>query len=386
MFAALLFAFCCTVVIYIFLGYPLTLVLFDGSRKGAHQPRWIEQPTVTLIFAAHNETVSVGRKLDNALSQDYPPEKLDVIVVDDCSNDGTAAAVQAYLAAKPEYQKRTLLLQQSVRLGKTAALNRAAQQARGEVLVFTDANAMFRADAVKKLVEGFDATGKIGVVCGELHYHKHPEATGDEESWYWDLEIQLKKAESRFGTLLGANGSIYALRRELYIPLREDIISDLIEPLLLAKRGFRTVYQPEAVSVEASTRDLKSEFRRKKRIIQRGLHGLWNHRELLNPLRSRGLALMLWSHKVLRWFLPLWLIGILIATFLLRNYMVFHALFVLQIAAYGWGALCVLSHNWEERLAIFRIPAYIMMVIGASAAGIWGFLRGEKVVFWEPQR
>lgn len=367
-------------LVYVLALYPGLVLLLGSTRRRSDQPRWVEPPRVSMIFSAHNEAGSIAQKLENSLSLNYPEDKLDVVVVDDGSSDGTCAVVRDFQSP------RITLLAQEQRSGKTAALNRAAQTARGAVLVFTDANAIYERNAIRHLIEGFDADGQVAVVCGELRYQPHPQANSDEESRYWNLEIRLKKAESNLGTLLGANGSIYAQRRELFQPLREDLISDFIGPLLLAKQGYRTVYQPQAVSLETSTRSLASEFRRKKRIVQRSLYGLWAHRELLSPFSSGWLAVQLWSHKVLRWLLPLWLFGLGMGCFWLRHQPLFLVLLIIQLLFYAAGLLGLWLQVAGSRPSLLRFPAYIMMLLGASLAGLWGFIQGQKVVTWEPQR
>jgi cellulose synthase/poly-beta-1,6-N-acetylglucosamine synthase-like glycosyltransferase len=376
----IIFTACIALLVYVFLAYPVLVLILGSSRKRDFVPRWDEPPTVTMILSAHNEAETIARKLENALTQDYPENKLDIIVVDDASTDDTARIVG-------ELQSdRITLIQQEIKGGKTAALNRAVGAAVAEVLVFTDANAMYRPDAVKRLVESFDAEDQIAVVCGELHYQQHPQAVSDEESRYWNLEIRLKKAESNLGTLLGANGSIYAMRRELFEPLREDIISDFIGPLLLSKKGYRTVYQPRAISVETSTRSLKSEFRRKKRIVHRGLYGLSVYRELLNPFKTGWLAVELWSHKVLRWLTPIWLLGILATTWGLTHIPFYKYLYIMQLVGYLAGGIGIFTQSAGMRPGILRLPAYILMTLGAALAGTWGVVTGKKVVTWEPQR
>jgi len=376
----IIFVVCAALLIYILVIYPALVLLLGLRKTRTIQPRWPEPPPVAMLLSAYNEEASIARKLQNALAQDYPEDKLDIVVVDDGSTDRTCQIVRGFQSP------RITLLQQERRRGKTAALNRAAAAAKGAVLIFTDANAIYRPDAVRRLVSSFDAEGKIGVVCGELKYQQHPDAVSDEESRYWDLEIRLKKAESNLNTLLGANGSIYALRRELFQPLNEDLISDFIGPLLLSRKGYRTVYQPLALSIESSTRSLGSEFRRKKRIVQRGLYGLWMHRELLNPFASQWLAIQLWSHKVLRWFLPVWLLGLLIGSATLSRYPFFRILCALQLLAYLCGIVGIAIQASGKKTGALRLPGYGLMILTASLAGIWGFLRGRKVITWEPQR
>lgn len=380
MIASFCFIICLGILVYVFLIYPVIIMILGSVRKPQMNPRWTKLPAVTLIFSALNEETNIAQKLENALSQDYPADKLDVIVVNDGSTDNTGNIIKGFDS------DRITLIQHEKMKGKTAALNQAVEAAKGEVIVFTDANAMFQPDAVSRLVELFDSEDKVGVVCGELNYQKHPSALSDEESLYWKWEIRLKKAESNLGALLGANGSIYAMLKSLYIPLREDVISDFIGPLVLSERNYRTVYQPEAISIESSTRSLYSEFRRKKRIIQRSLHSLLIHRRLLNPFISKWLALQLWSHKVLRWFTPLWLIGLLISTGLLRDISLYNILFNLQIIGYAVGFIGILLQLIGRSPGILRFPAYVIVLLGASLSGIWGVFSGRTVVTWEPQR
>ncbi len=383
MIAYLIFVICGLALAYVFLLYPLAVILLGSRRREPSQPRWLDAqagPTVTVILAAYNEERHLSEKLSNTMRQDYPAGKLDIIVVDDGSTDYTVEIVRQF------QDNRVQLLQQERRLGKTAALNRAVREAKGEVLVFTDANALFQADAVQHLVNSFDAEGNVGVVCGELKYQLHPQTAGADEGYYWDLEIQLKRAESQLGTLLGANGSIYALRRELYIPLHEDVISDFIEPLLLARKGYRTIYQPQAISYESSSRNLKAEFRRKKRIVQRGLYGLWAHSELLSPIASGWLAVQLWSHKALRWLTPLWGLGLLLGSWGLQQQPFFFWLLWVQVCGYGICLTSLLLQMVGKPMKLLRLPAYAAMLLAATLSAWWGFLRGQKVVVWEPQR
>ncbi len=376
----LLLGFCTLMLTYVFLIYPAAILLLSSLVRRKINPRWDEPPLVTMILAALNEAPAIAQKIENTLNLNYPQDKLDIIIVDDGSTDNTADIVNGFESP------RITLIRLDRQSGKTAALNRAIEQAKGEVLVFTDANAMFGLDAISHLVSSFDIEGKVGVVCGELNYQQHPQAVSDEESRYWNLEILLKKAESNIGTLLGANGSIYALRKDLYKPLREDLISDFLTPLLLSREGFRTVYQPKAVSVEISTKNLLSEFRRKKRIIQRGLYGLLVHNELLNPLASGWLAFQLWSHKVFRWLTPIWLLGIFISSWGLRGNICFGILFVLQIIGYSASLTGIALSASGRQPGVLRLPAYALMALVAALCGVVGVLMGQKVVTWNPQR
>jgi cellulose synthase/poly-beta-1,6-N-acetylglucosamine synthase-like glycosyltransferase len=278
------------------------------------------------------------------------------------------------------------LIPQTQRKGKTAALNRAVPEAGGEVLVFTDANSMFHRDAVRHLTNAFDRNEKIGVVTGSVKYQQHPSALSDEEGLYHDFDTKLKEFESRVGSLPGAFGPIYAMPRQLYEPLREDLISDFMMPLLLGKRGFRTVHEPRAITVESGTRNLAAEFRRKRRIVQRSLHGLAVHRELLNPLQSGWMAVQLWSHKVLRWLTPLWLIGALASALLLVRQPFFLAVSLLLLGGLACALIGFVLRWIGLHPGLFRFPSYAIMVFSASSAGLYDWLRGKYHITWEPQR
>ena len=368
------------ILLYTYLLYPGIILLLGSRREKPHTPRWSEFPKVTVLFSVHNEENIIAEKLKNTLAQDDPAEKLDVLVVDDLSSDGTLEAIQSLSS------DRIKCIQQNPRKGKTAALNLAVSNARGDLLVFTDATTFFQIDAIRNLVETFDAEGKIGVVCGEMRYQTHPEALSDEESHYWNFERHLRRAESRLGTLLGAHGPMYALPKELFTPLPEDMISDFMTPLLLNLKGYRTVNQPRAVASQCGSRKAASVYHRKRRIIQRSLYAIWQHLELLNPFVAGRLAFQLLSHKVLRWFTALWCIMTAIGTVLLQAQPVFQAALWCELAVFSAGVIGILIQKTGRKASFFRFPAYAVMILGASLMGTLGFLTGQKVITWEPQR
>lgn len=379
--AALVFFFCAILLAYVYIFYPFLVLLLGSFKKQTHEPRWTHDlPTVTVICAAYNEAPIIRQKVENALFQEYPADRLDLMIVDDDSDDETAEIASGFDSS------RVTLLKQPERKGKTAALNRAVENARGEVLVFTDANTLFRPDAVRLLVESFDRQGTMGVVTGSVKYRQHPLALSDEEGIYHDLETRLKEAESNLGTMAGAYGPIYAMPRNLYEPLREDLISDFMMPLLLCKKGYRTIHQPAAVTVENTTSSLAAEFRRKKRIVQRGLHGLAVHPELLNPFATGWLAVQLWSHKVFRWLTPVWLTGLILTSWILQKQIFFRVIFGVLLILFTMGLLGILVRTLGKPPGILRFPSYAIMVLAATVVGWWDWLWGKRHITWEPQR
>jgi cellulose synthase/poly-beta-1,6-N-acetylglucosamine synthase-like glycosyltransferase len=279
-------------------GYPLFLAVTTlvFSRRTA---RANCEPTVTLIIAAYNEARTIKEKLENTLQLDYPSDKLEVIVASDGSTDETNTIVEGY-------QGRGIALASFPRTGKTGVQNRMAKRARGEILVFSDANAAYRSDAIRKLVRNF-SDPNVGGVSGQLTYHVSGEGAGTSERLYWSYEKFMKQRESDLSSVVGANGSIYAVRRSDYVEIPEDLISDFVEPLAIVRNGKRVIYEPEAISAEDGSASYDTEFRRKVRILTRSIRGLLTMRELLNPLRFGVFGVQLVMHKLLRFLTPLFL-------------------------------------------------------------------------------
>ena len=264
-------------VVYTYLIYPVLLWLLAAGRKMPEYAPLSEWPETSLIIAAHNEEAVLRAKLENALAMDYPAERLDIIVVSDASTDDTDRIAAEFAA------RGVRLHRQEVRGGKTEAQNAGVRLARGQFVAFSDANSMYAPSALKRLLAPF-ADERIGCVCGELQYANPDEqGAGKGEGLYWRYEQFLKRRESLLSSALGANGAIYALRRELFVELRGDIISDFVAPLHAWRRGFRIAYEPTAVATEYSSGRFGDEFRRRRRIVSRSLYGLWTEAGVLNP-------------------------------------------------------------------------------------------------------
>ena len=224
----LIFWLCAALVVYVYVGYPLLLKLVHllAGRTPAHEPT--REPTLTLVISAFNEEASIREKLDNTLQLDYPSERLQVLVVSDASDDRTDDIVR-------EYEGRGVgLVRMTERGGKTVGLNAALREASGEVVVFSDANAMYRRDALRRLAAPF-ADPAVGAVVGESTYHDSETASEASESLYWKYETAIKRLESETGSVVGGDGAIYAIRRSLYVPMRADALSDFVNPLQIVK-------------------------------------------------------------------------------------------------------------------------------------------------------
>ena len=367
-------------VVYTYLIYPVLLWLLAAGRKMPEYAPLGEWPTASLIIAAHNEEAVLRAKLENALAMDYPAERLDIIVVSDASTDGTDR-----IAA--EFAERGVRLhRQEVRRGKTEAQNAGVRWARGQFLAFSDANSMYAPSALKRLLAPF-ADEQVGCVCGELQYaNPDDQGAGKGEGLYWRYEQFLKRRESLLSSALGANGAIYALRRTLFVELGGDIISDFVAPLGAWRRGFRIAYEPKAVATEYSSEGFGDEFRRRRRIVSRSLYGLWTEAGVLNPCAHFFFAFQMFSHKLLRWLVPVWLLVVLAVNVPLAASAYYGLLLALQVAFYGLAALGLL---WPERLGrywLFYVPAYFAATNGGTLLGVLSFLLGRRDRVWQPAR
>src|SRR5262249_51469786 len=261
---------------------------------------------------------------------------LEVVVISDCSDDGTDDIVRSFAS------RNVRLVRQQERLGKTSGLNLGVSQARGEFLVFSDANAIYQPDAIRQLMKHF-GDSKVGYVVGNARYaeRKGQAASAESEGIYWKLETWMKQKESEFGSVVGGDGAIYAIRKELYSPLRPTDINDLLNPLQIIARNYQGLYEPAAICYEEAGDSFEKEFRRKVRIIGRSVNAVRRAPSVLLPWVQPRHWFALMSHKVLRWLAPLFLIAALGANLLLLTSPVFKLLAILQAAFYflaliGW--------------------------------------------------
>jgi len=367
-------------VVLITVGYPVFLAL---CRPLARRRRQIDsaERQVSLIIAAFNEEAVIARKIENALALDYPRERLEIIVASDGSTDRTDQIVRSF-------GNRGVRLLRFPRTGKTGVQNEVARIAQGEILVFSDANAFYRHDAIRKLVRNF-ADREVACVCGQLVYSVDGAGAGASERSYWDYEKFMKQRESDLSSAIGANGSIYAVRRSEYVEIDRDLISDLVEPLALVQRHKRVVYEPQAISEEAASDTYGVEFRRKVRILTRSIRGLLHMRALLNPLRYGIFSFQLLMHKLLRFLLPLFLISgfaSLAAMAAAGRYRVLFLLLVLALVVALVIGRGVTRERSNPLIRASHLLYYVVMVNFALVLAWANILRGKRMTFWQPER
>ena len=365
---------------YVYFGYPaLLLLLSRGARKA---PVYDEtaKPHVTLLISAFNEADCIAEKLDNSLELDYPKELLEIVVISDASDDGTDEIVGGYA------DRGVRLLRMEDRGGKTLGLNAGVEEASGEIIVFSDANAMYREDAIRALVGPF-SEDSIGAVIGEQAYHATENEAGKSESLYWRYETAIKELESHKGSVVGGDGAIYAVRKNLFKPMRADALSDFINPLQVVRLGYRVIYNRQALAYEATAESFEKEYRRKVRIVNRAWRATWSMAELLNPFRHGVFALKLWSHKMLRWLVPFFLaLALVLNILLLSSGWIYFLTLWAQIGMYGLALLGRLLKNRFATPKIISVPYYFCLVNIASAQGILEAFKGETYTTWSTAR
>jgi GT2 family glycosyltransferase len=366
--------------LFIFLvtfGYPFIMYVLSSLKKHEDDISDIE-PMVSLIIAAHNEESVIKRKLKNSLELDYPREKLEIIVASDGSTDRTNEIVASFKSSD-------IKLFSYERIGKTGAQNETIKQSKGEIIVFSDANSMYSENAIRKLVRRF-GDKNVGCVCGQLVYVDVRSQVGSAEDAYWNYEKKLKEWESKVSSLIGANGAIYALRKDLYVEIDRDLISDLVEPLEIIKRGKKVIYEPEAISVEPSSTLFQDEFLRKVRILTRSINGIIYMRSLFNPFRYGVFAFQIMVHKLSRYLVPFFLITGLISLPFLTQESIYFIVSSFIMVFLVFALIGRLFENKIKRFKLFNFCYYYIVVNYALILAWIKVIRKQKFPIWAPNR
>ena len=365
------------VLAYTWIGYPLLLRAL-GALAGRRRPRRAARPSLSVVVAAYNEAACIRAKIDSTLAQRYPGGRLEIIVVSDGSTDVTDAIV----ASHPDARVR--LIRQEPRAGKSPALNRGAVAARGDVLVFTDANALFAPEALARLAAPF-SDPRVGLVSGQGLYGGLDGDARVVSSGYVRYEAALKHGEGALGFLASADGAIYALRRRLYQDLAAAEVNDFLHPIQAALAGFESRFEPRACTVEPPSHDGGQEFRRHVRIVAQGMHLVrrWLPR-LLTARRWRAVWMLL-SHRVLRWLNAPALAAVLLSSAWLAPHSPLYAAALGGQAAFYALALAGWAGERAGRgLGRLAIPYYFCLVSAAGVAGFARFARGRAEAVWAP--
>ena len=365
---------------YTYFGYPLlvsALVAFKKKRALCASPADAEEyPLVSLMIPAYNEEAIIRRKIDNSLELDYPPSRLEIVVASDGSTDRTNAMLKSY----SRNEIRAIVYRK--RQGKTAVINKTIPKLMGDIVVLSDASAMLAPDAIKRIIEHFKDPG-VGCVSGKYILGNGDESNrGKGEGLYFRYESFLKSKESKFNSILGAHGSLYAIRKALFQPLGEEIINDdYIIPMQVVAQGYRSVYAQDALSVEVAGTTIAGEAVRRRRINIGNVQQLVVLRNLLNP-RQGKIAFQFISHKLLRLLSPLFLL-LLLSTGALAGGPLYRTFFILQLIFHGLGLVNWYLEKRSAQLRLLFIPFYFTFGMWTIISGLYGYLRRERATLWE---
>jgi len=301
-------------------------------------------------------------------------------VLSDGSTDETDAIVRSIS------DPRVRLLRIEGRKGKTKAQNEGVVQARGEVLVFSDATTTYHPQALLYLACNY-ADPHVGAVSGRYQYFdsggKSP--TGLGTIAFWNYENFIKRMQSRVRTISGCCGCIYSVRQGAYTALPADVISDLVQPLHVIQKGYRVVFEDRALAYEETTQSTSEEFSMRVRVVTRGMRGLLSVPRLLKPWRFGWVSFQLWSHKLLRWFVPFLLLLVFTSSAFLAKAPFFRGMLLAQVAFYAitlFSLVIPLQRIWKP----LGIPLYFCTLNAAAFLSVLEILRGKKYVVWETVR
>ena len=368
------------IAIYTYIVYPLIIMILSLFINKKVTKGDIE-PFVSIIITAYNEEKHIRKKIENTLSLDYPEDKLEIIVASDGSTDKTDEIVKDY------HNLGVQLIHVEGRVGKTELQNRTVNIAKGEIIIFSDAASMYEKDAIRKIIRNF-ADPEVGGVSGKCQY-VDPDDTAPTPiptKIYWWYEDLIRKCQSRIGYITGASGLIYAVRKEYYVPLPPDIISDMIEPIMIVKQKKRFIYEPEAIAYEETTSEFRQEFRMRVRVILRGMVGMIFVYRFLNPAKYSWLSFQLFSHKVLRWFIPFYLIGLFVTNLFLISTPVYLFTFLIQSLFYAMAIIPIFLGLRNNKAFILNMSLYICVLSGASLIAFIKVLAGDRITTWETER
>ncbi|MBI9070458.1 MAG: glycosyltransferase [Melioribacteraceae bacterium] len=368
------------IIVHSYLIYPI--IIFFISKLYS-QPEFKDfAPSISILIAAYNEEKVIEDRIQNINNLVYDFDKVEVLVGSDCSSDSTNSKLNSLKKNHP-WLKVFLF---DKRRGKASILNDLVKQSKNEILIFTDANTVFDKKAIKSLMNYFqDQT--IGGVSGRLILTDANVDSNEsvEETKYWKYETKLKKSEGRCGTLIGANGGIFAIRRELFkpIPIEKAVTDDLFISLNVLSKKFKFKYCYESFATEDVGKDVSTEYKRKVRFAATNFQTLLNFKNLLFN-QNLLVSYAFWSHKVIRWFFPFITLFVLLMTIYLLTYSnIYLFILILQLSFYFLAIIGAVFSRFGIRIKVFSLPYFFVLANYAIIRGFIKFLRKEHSTVWE---
>ncbi len=360
---------------YVYAGYPLCLWLIGRWRTFTPASGADYAPKVSVLMSARNEEKDIAWKVAETLGWNYPTDRLELIVASDASEDRTDDILKSIKDPRLKY------VRMESRVGKNEALNRISQMATGDLLFFTDANSHIGGDCLRNMARHF-GDSRVGCVTGMEKTLRDGEdqavATGTQK--YLEYEFLIINLESRLGSVLVCDGSIFCIRRELYVPLEPDLANDLELPLHIGSKGYAVLCEPSARSLEKATQSAREEFNRKRRICAQGMLGFWRLRHSIRGLRRWQFI----SRKLLRWLIPIPLAALLISNAFLVARPFFLVCLLLQCSAYVLALFGMIRESRGRRVQGFlAIPYYYLLVHVAAILGVFETTFGKRFAVWD---
>ncbi|HUF76930.1 MAG TPA: glycosyltransferase family 2 protein [Longimicrobiales bacterium] len=369
-------------VVYAYVGYPV-LTAVTGALLRRDVRRKPTFPTMTVVIAAYDEAEGIEAKIRNVLASTDPPSRLDIVIASDGSTDDTVERARA--VGSPRVKVLEL-----PRRGKASALAEAVRHARGDLLTFTDANTELQRGALAMLAFNF-ADRDVGGVAGNSTYRvgDDAESTDRGEDLYWRYDSWLKAMETRTGSTVSAHGGLYTVRRELFRPVEDAAVTDdYAISTAVVEQGKRLVFEERALAYEKPMGDGGAEFRRRVRLMTRGVRSVLLRRALLDPFRYGYYSVAFASRKLLRRLLPLSFPLLLVSSLALADQGLVYAgaaaaqLVLLALAGIGWSLRCTPAGCSPA----LYVPLYFCMANLASLVSLWNVARGSRIERWTPQR
>jgi cellulose synthase/poly-beta-1,6-N-acetylglucosamine synthase-like glycosyltransferase len=366
--------------VYSYVAYPAILWLITRVPRARFRETPIEVwPSVTVTVPVYNAASNIRRTLQRLIELDYPRELIQILVMSDASTDGTDDVVREFAAAGVE------LVRSPERRGKTAAENAAVLLARGEIIVNVDATVEVPPASLKRLVAAF-VDPSVGVASGrDVSVSSSRRNVAEGEVGYTGFEMWVRDLETAAGSIVGASGCFFAIRRDVHRdPLPPELSWDFASVLIARKLGYRSISVSDAVCLVPFTGEMRTEFRRKSRTMARGLSTLFHFAELMNPFRYGSFALMLLSHKLLRW-LPYLLAPFALLALLVLASQTRLAAEALAVVTAGIVAGVLAIRQPRSKLArTFHLAGFAVAVFTAGFLAWYDALRGERKVTWNP--
>jgi len=370
-------------LVHVFVGYEWFLraaVRLTGADRTDHPPRSYTVPTLSLLLTVHNEQDQIAPRLNDILAQDYPAERLEIVVASDGSDDDTEGRVESFAAAHPDRSIRLVAARQQG--GKSATQNLALPELKGEIVVLTDAETRFAPGFLRHITQPF-ADARVGCVSGLVAFAEDGGSISRGQGRYWRSEMRLRACESHLGILAVASGQAMAFRRALFRPLPPHIGDDCLIPLDVVAAGAKVVHAPDAIAFDSNQPLIGREVRARARMTARNWVGTWRYPVLLFPHRHPGYAVALWSHKLMRWLSPIFLLAMAVSSAWLADRLFY------GLCLSGGGALCLLAAigyvadgqpdktRPEWRFAGLAL-AFLVAQVGFMM-GLWNVVRGRKI-------